>query len=109
MEIQMALTAPTYALASATSSASVTLTPAHMNCASVLVTNPTSSYVFVTSGTTAPTAAFPASATVPVAGVVIPPNMTRAYAKPVDHGFLAAISSAVDASKSVFFTLGSGD
>jgi len=106
----MATVAPTYALASATSSAAITLRDTEMNSGSVLVTNPTTSYVCITSSDVAtPTAAFPASATVPVNCVIIPPNTTRAYVRPLPHKYIAAISSAVDASKFVFFTLGSGE
>lgn len=105
----MTISSNTYALASSTTSAYVTLSDADKFSQYVIVSNPTSYEVFVTSSATAPTVVMPTSATVPVKGQSVPSGSVMTYRKPIGDAYLGCISIAADAGKYIKFTLGSGE
>ena len=105
----MPLNANTYAWASSVSESDITLTAADANLSRCIVTNPTAYAVTVTSGKSAATAAFPTSATVPVACQVIPAGVVMTYNKIVGHDTISLISETADSGKYVYVTVGSGE
>lgn len=106
----MPLNANTYAWASSASESDITLTEAdRINTSTCIVFNNTLYPVTVTSGLVAGTAAFPTSATVPVACTVIAAGEKGSYTKPAGHGVISMISSAADAGKYVYFQVGTGE
>ena len=105
----MVLTANTYAWASSASESDITLVDDDKNDSSVIIFNNTLYPVTVTSGATAATAAFPTSATVPVACTVVPPGAIVTMTKQVGHGVISLISSAADSGKYVYVQVGTGE
>lgn len=102
------LNAPNYVLSATTSSSSVTLVPQDAIAISVDVYNAGSVPVFLTTGTTsAPTAVFPTSATVPIAGTVVAPGAILTLSKREQHEFISGITASGTAS--VYITVGTGE
>lgn len=107
--IPMALGSETYILAAlANTSAAVTLTAPSTANKNVILTNLGTTSVFVTSGVTSPTAVYPTSASVPVAGQVLGPGVMTSFSKPVGHAFIAAIRPSATAGDLVI-TVGEGE
>lgn len=93
--VAMNMNAPCYTIAADTSSKSATLVPQDANAISVIISNAGTTPVFVVSGKgSAPTAVYPASATVPVAGMVILPGVTGTYSKQAGDNFISAIRAS---------------
>lgn len=98
----------TYVIAVDNTSKSATLTSPDINAASLVIYNGSTNPAFVVSGTSAPTAVFPTSATVPVQGKVIAPGATVLFSKNVRHGFISAIQ-ATSGTGSLYISVGSGE
>ena len=96
------LNSNTYALSVTSTSGAITLTNADAQSNTMsrwIVYNDGDVSVFVVSGlSSAPTAVFPTSATVPVAGKVIGPGVTVSFDRDKDHKYLAAITASGTAS-----------
>lgn len=105
--VAMNLNSPTYVLSATTSSSSVTLTPQDTNASSVVVTNTGSVPVFLVSGTSAPTAVYPTSATVPLNGKVIGAGVTATFTKNTGDGYISGITSSGTAT--VAISVGAGE
>jgi len=81
----------TYTIAVDNTSKSATLTPTDTEQSIVIIYNGSTTAAFVVSGVTAPTAVFPTSATVPLAGKVIAPGATVTFTKQTTHGFFSTL------------------
>lgn len=107
--VAMNVNTNTYAVDINTTAVSVVLSPIETNCTSLIIDNPsTSSGIFVVSGKTQPTAAFPAEGS-SANGKYVGPGKTQLFTKNSDHGFLSVVASAVDAAATVYITIGSGE
>lgn len=105
----MPLNANTYAWASSASESDITLTASDANLSRCIVTNPTAYAVTITSGKSSATAAFPTSATVPVACQIVPSNTVMTYNKIIGHDTISIISGTADSGKYVYVTVGTGE
>jgi hypothetical protein len=103
MEAQGLMT-NTYFLPSSNASAVITLVSSDLNHRHWILKNTDlTNNVCVCSGETSPTAAFPASATVPVRCKVLGPGETTTYEKDRQHKYLAAIWSGTGSSPTGLF------
>lgn len=106
--VAMNMNTNTYTLSASTSSSAVTLLDQDANQTSVVAKNTGSVPVFIVSGkTSAPTAVFPTSATVPVQGKVIGAGNTETYTKNATDNFISGITASGTAS--VYISPGAGE
>lgn len=104
----MNLNIPTYTLSATSSSSAVTLLDTDVNNTAVNVYNAGTVPVCLLSGaTSAPTAVFPTSATVPVNGTVIAPGAIETLSKNTTHKYIAGITASGAAS--VYIQCGAGE
>ena len=105
----MYVNTPTYSLSVSSVSAQITLTDADTAALNqnLILTNEGTAAAFVVTGTTSTTAAFPASATVPVVGTVILPGATCTFKRDDKHKFIAAITRSGTTTLTV--KLGTGE
>lgn len=100
----------TYALSVTSSSASITLTDADASdngSSNWIIYNAGTVPVFVVSGrAAAPTAAIPASATVPVAGKMVAGGSIVTFSRSKDHKYLSAITST---TSTIYVSVGDGE
>lgn len=104
----MNLNIPTYALSATASSSAITLMDTDINNTAVNVYNAGSVPVFLVSGaTSAPTAVFPTSATVPIAGTIIAPGAIETLSKNTTDKYISGITAS--GSASVYIQCGAGE
>lgn len=102
--------ANTYAVNASASSVSVTFTPEDKDEIFGLAYNSSQYPAFMVLGNNvAATAVFPTSATVPVAGTIIPAGGVASFTKTNAHGFVSVICSSADAGKYVYIQVGAGE
>lgn len=102
--------ANTYAVAAGASSAAVTFTPEDKNETFGIAYNASQYTAFMVLGkASAETAAFPTSATVPVAGTIIPAGGAASFTKSNEHGFASIICTSADAGKYIYIQIGAGE
>lgn len=104
----MNLNIPTYTLSATTGSSAVTLLDTDVNNSSVNVFNAGSVPVFLVSGyTSAPTAVFPTSATVPINGTVVAAGAIETLSMNTTHKYISGITASGTAS--VYIQCGAGE
>lgn len=104
----MNLNIPTYTLSATTSTSAVTLLDTDVNNSSVNVCNAGAVPVFLVSGaTSAPTAVFPTSATVPINGTVVAAGAIVTLSKNTTHKYISGITASGTAS--VYIQCGAGE
>lgn len=100
----------TYAVSSSATSQYVTLVPLDRASSRVIITNVTNYPCYVlSSDSSSSTAAFPTSATVPVAGKTVPSGAVLTFSKSTSEGYIHVVSSAADAGKYIYISVGSGE
>lgn len=104
----MNLNTNTYVIAIDNTSKTATLTPNDANQSSLILSNGSTTAVFVVSGKTAPTAVFPTSATVPLQGKVILPGAIVTMSKNIGDGFISAIQASAGTGN-LYISPGSGE
>lgn len=104
----MDLNSNCYVVAVDNTSKAATLTAADILQTSWVIYNNSTLPVFVVSGVTQPTAVFPTSASVPVAGKVIGAGMMATFKKSNNHAFISAIQLAAGTGN-LYISPGSGD
>lgn len=106
--VAMNMNTNVYVLAGANSSSSVTLLDQDANQTSVIIYNGGTVDVFVVSGkTSAPTAVFPTSGTIPVQGKVIGGGHTETYTKNANDKYISGIT--LSGSANLYISLGAGE
>lgn len=104
----MNLNAPTYYLLSSTANAFIQLTPQDADASSLIITNLGSTAVALTSQRgSAPTTAFPASATIPVGCAVVGPFAIVTMSKNIGDDFISGITKT--GGGDVFIQVGPGE
>lgn len=108
--VALNLNTNTYVIGISNLSASATLTPLDANQSSVVLYNGSTTAVFVVSGNaaSAPTAVYPTSATVPLAGKVIGPGVTTTFTKNAGDRFISAIQ-ATSGTGNLYIAPGTGE
>ena len=102
------LNSNTYTIAVDATSKSATILDNEITVNNVLFYNDSTNAVYVVSGlSSAPTAVFPTSATVPVMGKVIAPKSTQVFTKPDNHKYISAIQASAGTGN-LFFSVGAG-
>lgn len=99
----------TYVIAIDNTSKSATFTPQDTNQSSMIISNGSTTAVFVVTGKgSAPTAVFPTSATVPLQGKVILPGAIVTLTKNTDHNFISAIQASAGTGN-LYISPGAGE
>lgn len=100
---------PTYTLSATNASSAVSFTSLDTGIkdAKVIAYNSGTVPVFIVTGVTQPTAVFPTSATVPLAGKVLAPGSVCTFVREDKHAFLSGITST--GSASVYISIGNGE
>ena len=108
--VAMNLNTNTYVIAIDNTSKSATLIPQDANQTSLILSNGSTTAVFVVTGgdAAAPTAVFPTSATEPLQGKVILPGDTVLFTKRGHHKYISAIQ-ATSGTGSLYISIGSGE
>lgn len=104
----MNLNIPTYTLSATSTSSAVTLVETDINNTAVNVFNAGSVPVFlVTGATSAPTAVFPTSASVPINGTVIAAGAIETLSKNTTHKYISGITAT--GTSTVYIQCGAGE
>lgn len=108
--VAMNLNTNTYVIAIDNTSKSATLYGDDINQSSLIIYNGSTNPVFVISGgpSAAPTAVFPTSSTVPLAGKIIAPGATVTFTKNPNDKFISAIQ-ATSGTGSLYISVGAGE
>jgi hypothetical protein len=96
-----------YVVVPSTTRASASLVAGYGADAKVIITNDNSQAVYVTSGVTEPSPAFPSSASTPVSGKVVLPGMMASFDINQDIRFITLIQS-VPGAGNVYINVGPG-
>ncbi len=103
------LNTPTYTIAIDNTSKAATLIDKDIPTPNWIITNLSTTAVFVVSGQdSAPTAVFPTSATVPLDGKVIPAGFSVTYGKNPLHKYISAIQSVAGVGN-LYISPGAGE
>lgn len=108
--VAMNLNTNTYVIAIDNTSKSATLIPQDANQTSLILSNGSTTAVFVVTGgdAAAPTAVFPTSATAPLQGKVILPGAIVTMTKNANHKFISAIQ-ATSGTGNLYISVGAGE
>ncbi len=107
--VAMNLNTNTYVIAIDNTSKSATLIPQDANTQSLILSNGSTTAVFVVSGKdAAPTAVFPTSATAPLQGKVILPGAIVTMTKRIGDNFISAIQASAGTGN-LYISPGAGE